>query len=1264
MNIEYVPLEKAIWSWNQNSNFLINPSSLTATKTAGFGKNIFAFHNHKTGWKFQKVVWPLACCPVLQALIFKIIRWLNLGYAETKLTPSLKQQLRDLNLIKGYQALPQQSSKPLEKGDKEPDKDKVDEFIKTLEMEPLLVPFQPRREYRGMWDQVGTIVKADLPKLGTFVINRKFYLSSPFNSQKPENLFYFNECLKRMSKAKIECLAIKFEPIFLKEEFCSWRDFYEPFNWAILICQQANRPLSEIQLFVAALTGDINLLQRCLFLNVNLLVRNASGLTPFHVALRCASVDFLKLYWEAIQFQKLTVKDGEKLFETENYSLLDFPKNDENLKWLLNCGIAIDVKRNYLRASPLEHYISESKPLTMIEQLIQKDPSVLLVLDNERKKIFENQYAQLIACLGSKEEQKALQLCQLIVKYNPEPMSPKIKQDISYRVLNFGHTCLLSLLPETDRLELEKTLKQSQEPVSFASLAARCKMCSTNLKAEMQRWNLAPEMISVQEAYKAYCLKHEVKKFLKQNPADKSAEAVLFAAAHKEFLEIYWEVTALSPYLNAFQAVANDIRHNRTNELNNYQKSRINKLTSLLGHQIAAKAVGLDTYNVWKRFVKEMRQNMAKAHIQIADLSYDKLDVTWAHGTRFMAVESALQSDLKIKASGVLMKEGIAPLTGEASEAIEGDNVTGISGMTLDSSWHQTGSRLTAAGFSYGAPTRLLISKKYATREESPADFAGKTVHRKLVFRPEESHQVIVAAVEALVQGKQPTEKFQSKAFWFDFKRAIMRLRQTDAGFKEKYKAQYQQLSGLKSPAELEECLKLWNSAPPRMLTLANTFPVMLASTNLYYHNLGWGTDHGERVVDHPMELGGHIQLLATEEADLKKAQEACEKAKVRNVKVISFEALQLLEMRRMILDDAERNYLLSKSDVKAICSYSALVLEQHKKELPQNFVSLVQQVIEVDAKEDVEKKWLEKFKEVSKDQKAHQIFQALLENVKLHKKLARNFHRDLLPAYATPYSNDPHYLNAENVTVPINSRAPFYGHTYRTYAAYKAAVDRQELLPRRYHGSGHCTRVLINAILQYNLRKSLGEKIETDLYFVGMTAGAHDIARADEGTDFWDRASAETTKRYVAKEDDNVRQVLYQAIAEKDPATKLYSTQVQQIVHDSDNEEFPRVMQDPKLKDFRRSELQYYGQVKKEIGDKLVDEAIEFILATDKEAVLKYLEFHSKNYLIDMLKIFKHLHTTKNCFPQRSQYLAEALAILVPEDPVLPKELLEALSS
>ncbi len=235
------------------------------------------------------------------------------------------------------------------------------------------------------------------------------------------------------------------------------------------------------------------------------------------------------------------------------------------------------------------------------------------------------------------------------------------------------------------------------------------------------------------------------------------------------------------------------------------------------------------------------------------------------------------------------------------------------------------------------------------------------------------------------------------------------------------------------------------------------------------------------------------------------------------------------------------------------------------------------------------------------------------------------------LPLYKEPMPQNPSYCSeVTSVRVELNPRGD---------EEHKNHCDKikQQIAPARgHHGAMHCVRVALWTQVLSKAYEKLGRE-KNDHTILLATAGAfHDVAREDEGIDYWDSESSEVLKKFLerANMDDTTIHHYVQAVKEKDPKNAQFSTDAQRIVHDADCLDIIRVIG---KWNFNNNFLCFYSfdNKQKQFCDKLVKEIADFITITENFKLRCYLEHNSNDFYGDLIQLLFELKIKdKSRFP------------------------------
>lgn len=275
----------------------------------------------------------------------------------------------------------------------------------------------------------------------------------------------------------------------------------------------------------------------------------------------------------------------------------------------------------------------------------------------------------------------------------------------------------------------------------------------------------------------------------------------------------------------------------------------------------------------------------------------------------------------------------------------------------------------------------------------------------------------------------------------------------------------------------------------------------------------------------------------------------------------------------------------------------------------------------------------------------AHLELMSIIEGTQAHrcrnlytqKYIAVTLQNDVLPRYAAPFAPKPTYVRQDKVLALEN---PSYFEDL-DYASYVAKVESGEILARAIHGPMHAVRVAIWCQLLANIREKFGGEPLDNRIALALAGAAHDIARLDEGEDLWDAASAAFLNSYIGFENPLFpdSEIYVHALKEKDPADRIFTSDVQRIIHDADCLEILRCLNN--FEDFRLSELTIMDMpgIDKSLILNIVREVAAFIDWSEDSALKKTLEQESPLHYEAVLKMI-----TAERFPLLFKFLRKEI--------------------
>lgn len=203
------------------------------------------------------------------------------------------------------------------------------------------------------------------------------------------------------------------------------------------------------------------------------------------------------------------------------------------------------------------------------------------------------------------------------------------------------------------------------------------------------------------------------------------------------------------------------------------------------------------------------------------------------------------------------------------------------------------------------------------------------------------------------------------------------------------------------------------------------------------------------------------------------------------------------------------------------------------------------------------------------------------------------------------------------------------------TYADYVKNVQNGQLA-REEHDDMHSARTTFWTQIQAVLYARHATHVKNPI-LLGITGALHDSARQDEYEDQDEKASSANVavylKRLKVPPADIEKYV--RAVAEKDPSSKVYEDEIQEIVHNADCFEIKRCLRDPTHFDKARLSFTKMAQsLDPKYLDDLLQEITHFIDLTNTEKQKKELEWDAPQYYLGLLQIFKKQHLEHSSYP------------------------------
>lgn len=921
------------------------------------------------------------------------------------------------------------------------------------------------------------------------------------------------------------------------------------------------------QLFSAAFVNDPVKLKKCLDTGISPWITATNGCSVLDVAIRQQSHECVRLLLERVPYP--IPKDDRYWGYLDSLEMaFIFIENKIppfDIDGTIKKNLLTIIKRNYLTATPQER----KEWLAIFVAFLPMLPRSVVEIHSSGKSWMETLYHQL------SQSQNLKPLALEVFRTYPQLISSSLLRDLEMRILDKQEKEWIEFLPHPRKGEVEQM--QSCQSSKDSDYNLTLNKLSQKLAQQFEQHNIDPEGIDPDLIVESCTFKKKVKKYLEAgNFFSKRKHHNLIQELFKQFIQHYDRAVDKHLAFSIVRRFSREVRAKKEED-SIYEYRKLTPLSKFLDLWVEGSPYQDNNRSIWKSESIPIRRRIAEAIKELQASTHRKLWITVVHGTSSAALPIIKKLGNRLLPSGTLFKMNVAPFTGEAIGAVAGINLKGISFVRVDHAWEQRKADLPGTKTS----SRFLIAESYATRTEQ--------LGRPMTFDREVEFKRFYEMCETIQLGH--VSKTQDKStFWFDFKRAILRLKMAgNKAFMERSSEQLSQLEKMKKYRKLPDCIAIWKNPPAVEVDhedslIVKRFPLLFgASTSSSIRKiLHFSTKDlysiGETVVEAELVLGQDLDCVFTSPEGVTPLKSAFEGM---NIAVLTLNAGHYLQMMQM--NTASCYNFLSEKDTKG---------------------------------------------------GMEQLFQI--------------FQTKVLPYYAIPLPEKPTYLiNGNKVAI----HHPFYGFVHRhNYKGYIEAVKSGEQISREIHGPMHASRVTLFSLIFEQIYASLGQRIEVPRPILAITAGMHDAERQDEGEDFWDGQSADRLWHLLEDQlrlsDSEILEIAHKAIAQKDPVGGVFETNVQRIVHDSDCLDLLRVLLNSDPNVFRSSELVFTKlEGAREFPVKpFVAEALEFIKVTESLALKKHLEFYSQNYLRDLMLIFRELHVSKNSFPIMAQYLQPVL--------------------
>lgn len=650
---------------------------------------------------------------------------------------------------------------------------------------------------------------------------------------------------------------------------------------------------------------------------------------------------------------------------------------------------------------------------------------------------------------------------------------------------------------------------------------------------------------------------------------------------YDHFVRLYDEVARKHPLWSILKKHSKDFRRGT---LVSTPVQTIDQFFSLFNIPSATRE---EKAKVWRVNAAMVHKRAVLGFAQLRRRSEHERCITLMHGTKSPTIALICQSaDYAIKPSGAVS----CTFTGEGSAAIGGVNTHSVSTARADRQWGCKPDFVWNSCFA--------VALAYACNDTAGANIYERSHERPLTCDPSSELKLINDAVAVIIHEKN--NRFSPEMvepFWFDFQRAIKRMKVLkNKEFMEETASIRLQLESCAKeyPSDnLKECLALWNSEPsltvdPKSPLFTTHYPVLLTSSQFreesmdLYHAKDSNIHRGEILVRGaiPIGTGGTGSSTAASSSSLTRV--AC----AFNTVYTTSEGIPVLEAHLKAVG----------ATVLSLDAFSTQAIMQ------------MSTVARTTVKSRLEEESKISFEDICLD-----------------------FHQYILPGYAKPF------------TLTGSRERPFYGRGNPTYEAYIAEVNAGNRLPRDIHGAMHSSRVALFSLMCMNIYASVGKKLNVSESILVQTAGAHDIARQDEGVDRWDAESGKWMRWFA----DRVLRIsrgetldeIENAIAHKDSSKPEHETVLQGCIQGGDCIDILRCLDSSARFDFKHLKFVNLPELATFPREQALREWADFIGVTENLELRRHMERYSQNYLWDLFLIFKLVHGEKR-FPIMYQYL------------------------
>jgi len=753
--------------------------------------------------------------------------------------------------------------------------------------------------------------------------------------------------------------------------------------------------------------------------------------------------------------------------------------------------------------------------------------------------------------------------------------------------------------------DAEVLLKGDNAAPTERNCVTQARLLINDLEHNLKVYNSSPQEIPLELISNAKKCKALLKSYIAKNKNDPELHEV-----YRKLSVLYDAAIAKNPFLRELQSISREIR---TLEKDPALKPsrRISRFYSLFGPSESFDAtVSMNSVQlVWqkeyrKQLWPKMRDRAVSAAVRVQSSDHLKRrQITWVHGTK----SSSLPMITKVKAlmaQGQLIERNIPSFSGELAEpptdnSVPYINATTLSGECLTSDWEDND----IVSCYFNASTRFLVSWLFASKVKGYSEHHG--------FDAELSWKKV--DVNTLL-GDMIDSKFGSISYYVPLH--VMRLRMTDREADKKLN---------KLRIFVEAVLKeKWNDSPLKDLPAQQLETLKTTTTNSIFKN------RFQKVYN---ALCAPIPFTLTEK-ELKLVTDP-------NASPIIFASTSVNSKKIPDGNEFLATGPLSLGKDIDVAFAPADQVRWFQSQLDQFGVS----VYDRDAAF-----YLEMMSMAKGSQMVPYDSKSLNDPV----VFAQTMNADVLPSYGISFPENARYLTEQGKFEPVTDQylENGKGRQFKNHAAYLHAVKEGTILPRHTHGLMHSFRTALWARALAEIYKIPPEK----RFWLGVTAGMHDIQRSDDGVDRWDRESAMRLKAYLISRKlpaDQIDEYTH-AILHKDPENGQYVSDIQCAVHDADVIEIIRVMS---RSQFDPKHLQFFKlpHLTDDYKNKLLNEFFDFIRITENHELRMTMEQTSQDYAGDMMRLLAHL-VKQGRFPLLAALVKTDLAAFDPGK--LPKNI------